>query len=61
MREVGISAAPHDAEEICRSVADIVTMSNGGEGAVSEILVLLLKAKGLYEQILKNQFQSPAK
>lgn len=59
MREVGVSAAPADVEVNCRALADIVADSAGGEGAVSEILTPLLKAKGLYDDIIASKFQKP--
>lgn len=54
MKQVLISAAPADAEEICRVTATFIAKTNGGEGAVSEILTLLLKAIGEYDLIVQN-------
>lgn len=59
MRNVGVSAAPADAEEECRRIADIVTTAAGGEGAVSEVLTLVLRAKGVYNSTLAGYLETP--
>lgn len=52
MERVGVAAAPSDAEEECLKRAHLVATAKGGHGAVSEILVRLLRAQGLYERAL---------
>lgn len=45
LRAAGLSAAPADAAEGIRAVVDYVTSAPGGEGAVREVLDLILKQK----------------
>ncbi len=47
MKAVGFSACVADAVRQVKSVADFVTTKNGGEGAVREVIDLLLHAKGI--------------
>ncbi len=42
MREVGLSAAPADGHPAVRAAADYVTSRRGGEGAVMELVELIL-------------------
>ena len=46
MRSVGFSAAPADAVEEIRAIADFVAHFNGGRGAVRETIEQILKAQG---------------
>jgi 3-deoxy-D-manno-octulosonate 8-phosphate phosphatase (KDO 8-P phosphatase) len=57
MKRVGISFAVADACTETRECCDIVTEHRGGHGAVREICELILKAKGLWTNIL-NKFSS---
>lgn len=59
MSQVGISGAPADAEEHCRLIADIVAKASGGEGAVSEMLIRLLKAKRIYQSVVQSYLAEP--
>jgi len=54
MNRVGLSIAVSDAHEIVRDKADMVTLAKGGCGAVREVCEAILKAKGLWEQIVEN-------
>lgn len=60
MSQALVTAAPADAVDEIRSIADIVADSNGGEGAVSEILIELLKVKGLYNRVVADQYLIPS-
>ncbi|NVN89898.1 MAG: phenylphosphate carboxylase subunit delta [Desulfuromonadales bacterium] len=51
MRRVGFSAAPPDSLPDVLAVADYVTSRSGGRGAVREICDLILKGRGLWDQI----------
>lgn len=55
MRRVGFAAAPSDAARLAREAADLVTVAPGGRGAVREVVDLLLRASGKWEQVT-NQF-----
>ncbi len=57
MRRVGFSAAVADAFDEVRNVADYVTTLPGGRGAVRELIVYLLKRKGLYDHAMERYRQ----
>lgn len=61
MPYVLVTAAPADAVDEVRCTASIVTTANGGEGAVSEVIVELLKAKGWYDGAVAEQYSVPSK
>ena len=52
MRRTGFSIAVADAHAILRENADMITSAKGGRGAVREVCEAILKAKGLWENIL---------
>jgi len=54
MKAVGFSACVADAVRQVKSVADFVTTKNGGEGAVREVIDLLLHAKGISYGAIKD-------
>ena len=59
MKRVGLSIAVADAATAVKKVSRYVTRKNGGEGAVREIIDLIIKHKklnGLIEKLLKNPF-----
>lgn len=51
-KKIGVSIAVRDAEETVKKSADIVTKAKGGKGAVREICEAILKAKGLWDDII---------
>lgn len=54
MKRVGFAAAPADAHPIVRAAADWITPSNGGRGAVREVIEEVLRAGGKWETLLKE-------
>jgi len=54
MKRVGLAIAVADAHPIVLENADMVTSANGGKGAVREACEAILKARGLWENILKR-------
>ena len=54
MRRVGLAIAPANAREEVKSAAHVVTRAAGGEGAVREAIELIMKAQGLWGEILKH-------
>ena len=52
MKKVGLSIAVADAHETVLEYADMVTSAQGGAGAVREVCEAILKAQGLWEEIL---------
>ena len=54
MRRVGLAAAPGDAAPEAREVADYVTQAGGGRGAVREVVDLLLRASGRWQDVTQG-------
>jgi len=54
LRRVGLAVAVPDAVEEVKQVSHYVTRRSGGGGAVREVVDLILKAKGLWDQILQR-------
>ncbi len=54
MRRVGLAAAPANARPEVKRVAHYVTTAQGGQGAVREVIELVLKAQGRWSEILKH-------
>lgn len=56
LRRAGLTAAPADAEEEAKKLADIVTKRGGGRGAVREFTDLILKSSGLWKKVSGESF-----
>jgi 3-deoxy-D-manno-octulosonate 8-phosphate phosphatase (KDO 8-P phosphatase) len=56
MRRVGLAIAVANAVPEIRAVADHVTAAPGGHGAVREIVDALLKARGVWPEMLERYF-----
>lgn len=54
MRRVGFSAAPPDALPEVLAVADFVSANSGGKGAVREVCDLILKGRGVWNEIVSR-------
>ncbi len=54
LQQVGFSAAPANAAEEVLERVDYVTERKGGEGAVREVVDLLLKAAGKWDEVLSQ-------
>lgn len=54
MRRVGFAVATANARPEVKAVAHYVTAAPGGAGAVRETIELILKAQGLWEEILAH-------
>ena len=54
VRTVGLGAAVADASEEVRSAAAFVTHLPGGRGAVRELIEMILKAKGRWEDAIQQ-------
>ena len=50
----GLACAPADAPEEVKRACQLVTGAPGGAGAVRELVVFVLQAKGLWEQVLQQ-------
>jgi 3-deoxy-D-manno-octulosonate 8-phosphate phosphatase (KDO 8-P phosphatase) len=54
MRRVGLSFATANARDEVKKVAHYTTKAPGGSGAVREVCELILKAKGLWEPLMRK-------
>ncbi len=54
MIRAGVSFTVPDAPEEVKLKADMVTSARGGHGAVREICELILKSKGVWEQLINK-------
>ena len=54
MRRVGLAIATANARDEVKRAAHYVTHAVGGEGAVREVVELLLKAQGKWQEILEH-------
>ncbi len=54
MRRVGLSFAPANARAEVKRSAHAVTVASGGSGAVREVIEVMLKARGVWDELLKK-------
>lgn len=54
MNRVGFAAAPANARREVRRHAHFIAEHNGGEGAVRDVIEVVLRAKGIWPEILKK-------
>lgn len=54
MRRVGLSFATANARPEVKQSAQAVTIASGGNGAIREVIELLLKARGVWDEILRK-------
>jgi len=54
MRRVGLTFATANARAEVKAIAHHTTAAEGGHGAVREVIELLLKAQGRWEEILRH-------
>ncbi len=59
LKKVGVGIAVANAHESVKSIAHWITRQHGGKGAVREICEGILKAKGLWSDII-TQWEFPA-
>jgi len=54
LRKVGLGIAVADAHALIREQADMITKNNGGHGAVREVCEMILKSKGVWQQLMRQ-------
>ena len=54
MRRVGLAVATANARPEVKQIAHLVTQAPGGQGAVREVIELLLRAQGKWNEILRH-------
>jgi 3-deoxy-D-manno-octulosonate 8-phosphate phosphatase (KDO 8-P phosphatase) len=52
MRRVGLAIAVGDAVPLVRHAAHYVAKAHGGKGAIREAVELILKSKGIWEEMI---------
>ncbi len=52
MKRVGLAVAVGDAVDEVKSAAHYTTVRNGGKGAARELIELILKSKGIWEEMI---------
>lgn len=60
LSQVGLAACPADAVAEVRSCCHFVSTQPGGQGAVRELIELLLLARGRWEELVRSWAQSGA-
>jgi 3-deoxy-D-manno-octulosonate 8-phosphate phosphatase (KDO 8-P phosphatase) len=53
-RRVGFAVAVSNAVDEVKQSAHYITRKTGGRGAVREVVELILRAKGLWDQVLQR-------
>jgi len=56
LKRVGLSIAPPEAMEEVKNSCHYVTKKSGGKGAVRELIEVILKSKGLWDNVT-NEYQ----
>lgn len=54
MRRVGLSIATANAREEVKAIADMITERSGGDGAIREVIEVILKARGRWQELLEK-------
>ena len=54
LNRVGFSVAVEDGSESLKPFVDYVTLKGGGRGAVREVVELVLKVQGLWDDVMKR-------
>ena len=55
LARAGLAAAPADAADEVKARVAYVTARGGGRGAVREVIELILKAQGKWEEVIENR------
>ena len=61
IQKVGFGVAVQNARDEVKEIADYITTSMGGHGAVREIVELILKAQGKWGRIMESFRHNPGK
>lgn len=54
LERAGLSAAPANAREEIKQIADVITFRSGGNGAVRELIDWILKTQGKWEEAVRK-------
>ena len=56
LKKVGFAVAPPNAVSEVKKVADYITKNSGGQGAVREVVELILKTQGKWKNTVGHYF-----
>jgi 3-deoxy-D-manno-octulosonate 8-phosphate phosphatase (KDO 8-P phosphatase) len=59
LKKAGLSFCPKDAPEEVKQVVDYVTIAEGGRGVLREVIELILKLQGKWEEATREFFSKP--
>ena len=54
LNRVGFSVAVANAREEVKAICDYITVTNGGHGAVREVIDMILKRQGKFDVIIES-------
>lgn len=57
MRRVGVAVTPSDGHELVKQYALLITRKKGGQGAVRELIEIILKAQGKWEKVVARYLE----
>jgi 3-deoxy-D-manno-octulosonate 8-phosphate phosphatase (KDO 8-P phosphatase) len=57
MKAVGFPAAPANARQEVKDIANYITQQQGGRGAVREVSELILRVQGKWERLVEAEFK----
>jgi 3-deoxy-D-manno-octulosonate 8-phosphate phosphatase (KDO 8-P phosphatase) len=60
LRSAGLAACPADAVAEVKSVAHLITGAPGGRGAIREIIEVILKSQGTWNDLISDTFAATA-
>jgi len=60
LERVGLSCAPADAVDEVRSRVHWVSRRRGGDGAVRELIEVILRAQNLWEGVIASYLAAPS-
>jgi 3-deoxy-D-manno-octulosonate 8-phosphate phosphatase (KDO 8-P phosphatase) len=60
LRSAGLAACPADAVFEVKNAAHLVTGAPGGRGVIREIVEVILKSQGRWNELIGNTFAAPA-
>lgn len=58
MKQAGVAIAPQNASVENKKVAHIITKARGGEGAIAEIIEILMRVQGTWKKYFENYLKN---
>jgi 3-deoxy-D-manno-octulosonate 8-phosphate phosphatase (KDO 8-P phosphatase) len=60
LRSAGLAACPADAAFEVKGAAHLITSASGGRGVIREVVEVILKSQGRWNDLLADAFNAPA-